>query len=99
MCPYIGGDVLLSLWLLKNVPASAPGQDRVLGSGYDSALLAASLCRSHSAAWWLPLALLVFGFWGVQVYVLKFSNATMRAESIFFYMAATAVVLIRSLPR
>jgi drug/metabolite transporter (DMT)-like permease len=47
-----------------------------------------------SAALWLPLALLVFGFWGVQAYVMKFSNNTMRAESIFFYMAATAVALI-----
>ena len=47
-----------------------------------------------SAARWLPLALLVFGFWGVQAYVMKFSNSTMRAESIFFYMAATAVALI-----
>lgn len=49
---------------------------------------------SSSAALWLPLALLVFGFWGVQAYVMKFSNNTMRAESIFFYMAATGVTLI-----
>jgi uncharacterized membrane protein len=47
-----------------------------------------------STALWLPLALLVFAFWGVQAYVMKFSNRTMRAESIFFYMAATAVILI-----
>lgn len=43
---------------------------------------------------WLLLAFLVFLMWGIQAYVMKFSNQTMRAESIFFYMMATAVVLI-----
>ncbi len=43
---------------------------------------------------WLVLALLVFGAWGVQAYFMKFSNETMKAESIFFYMMATAVVLM-----
>lgn len=43
---------------------------------------------------WLLLAFLVFLMWGIQAYVMKFSNQTMRAESIFFYMMATAVVLV-----
>jgi hypothetical protein len=43
---------------------------------------------------WVVLALLVFVAWGLQAYVMKFANATMKAESIFFYMMATAVVLI-----
>lgn len=43
---------------------------------------------------WIVLALLVFVAWGVQAYFMKFSNATMRAESIYFYMALTAVLLI-----
>ncbi|HWQ54893.1 MAG TPA: DMT family transporter [Bryobacteraceae bacterium] len=43
---------------------------------------------------WLALAMLVLFAWGVQAYAMKFSNETMRAESIFFYMAATAVILI-----
>ena len=43
---------------------------------------------------WLVLAFLVFIAWGVQAYFMKFSNQTMHAESIFFYMAVTAVVLI-----
>jgi drug/metabolite transporter (DMT)-like permease len=43
---------------------------------------------------WLVLALIVFFAWGLQAYFMKFSNETMRAESIFFYMAATAVLLI-----
>jgi uncharacterized membrane protein len=43
---------------------------------------------------WITLALLVFLAWGLQAYVMKLANATMNAESIFFYMMATAVVLI-----
>ena len=42
---------------------------------------------------WLALALLVFLAWGLQAYVMKFSNETMKAESIFFYMAVTALIL------
>jgi len=87
--------VLLSLWLLKEragkrawtgIALSVPAM--VLLSWQPPSL------SSHSASLWLPLALLVFGCWGLQAYVMKFSNSTMRAESIFFYMAATAIVLI-----
>ncbi|MGE5382811.1 MAG: EamA family transporter [Omnitrophica WOR_2 bacterium] len=42
---------------------------------------------------WLVLSLLVFAAWGLQAYFMKFSNETMKAESIFFYMAATALIL------
>ena len=43
---------------------------------------------------WLLLSILVFILWGVQAYVMKFSNNTMNAESIFFYMMVTAILLI-----
>lgn len=43
---------------------------------------------------WLVLAVLVFLLWGVQAYVMKFSNEVMKAESIFFYMMLTGVLLI-----
>jgi len=43
---------------------------------------------------WLLLSILVFILWGLQAYVMKFSNYTMSAESIFFYMMITAVLLI-----
>lgn len=43
---------------------------------------------------WLALALIVFGAWGFQAYILRFANESMKAESIFFYMMATAVILI-----
>jgi drug/metabolite transporter (DMT)-like permease len=43
---------------------------------------------------WFVLALLVFLAWGIQAYVLRFANATMRSESIFFYMMLTGLVLV-----
>ncbi len=43
---------------------------------------------------WLILSVFVFLMWGIQAYVMKFSNETMKAESIFFYMMVTSVVLI-----
>lgn len=50
---------------------------------------------SAARGWiWLLLAISVFFMWGSQAYIMKFSNRTMRAESIFFYMMATAVLLI-----
>ncbi len=42
---------------------------------------------------WLALSLLVFVAWGLQAYVMKFSNETMKAESIFFYMTITALLV------
>jgi drug/metabolite transporter (DMT)-like permease len=48
----------------------------------------------HSAKFgWLLLAVLVFIMWALQAYVMKFSNNTMQAESIFFYMAVTSLLL------
>ncbi len=44
--------------------------------------------------WWLILSIIVFFMWGIQAYVMKFSNNTMKAESIFFYMMITGVLLI-----
>jgi drug/metabolite transporter (DMT)-like permease len=43
---------------------------------------------------WIALSFLVFLAWGIQAYVIKFANRTMKAESIFFYMAATGILLI-----
>jgi drug/metabolite transporter (DMT)-like permease len=87
--------VILSLLLLKERAS------RRAWAGIALALPALALLSwqppssaAASTALWLPLALLVFAFWGIQCYVMKFSNGTMRAESIFFYMAVTAVALI-----
>lgn len=43
---------------------------------------------------WIVLALLVLCAWGVQGIFMKFANSTMDAESIFVWMALTAVLLI-----
>jgi drug/metabolite transporter (DMT)-like permease len=43
---------------------------------------------------WFVFALLVMVAWGLQAYFMKFSNETMSAESIFFYMTITALALI-----
>lgn len=43
---------------------------------------------------WLLMAAGVAIAWGLQAYVMKFATNTIDAESIFFYMMATAVVLI-----
>lgn len=43
---------------------------------------------------WLVLSLAVCFAWGIQAYVLRFANQTMRSESIFFYMTATGLLLV-----
>jgi uncharacterized membrane protein len=43
---------------------------------------------------WLILAFIVLAMWGVQMYVLKFSNNTMQAESIFFYTTLASFLFI-----
>ncbi len=43
---------------------------------------------------WLLLPVIIFLLWGIQAFVMKFSNETMKAESIFFYMMVTGVLLI-----
>jgi drug/metabolite transporter (DMT)-like permease len=48
---------------------------------------------SSSGIGWLILAILVFVMWALQAYAMKFSNKTMKAESIFFYMTVTALIL------
>jgi len=42
---------------------------------------------------WLWLSVIVFVMWGVQAYVMKFSNDTMKAESIFMYMCISGLML------
>jgi uncharacterized membrane protein len=43
---------------------------------------------------WFFLAFLVFLAWGIQAYVLRFANLTMKSESIFFYMMLTGLALV-----
>lgn len=43
---------------------------------------------------WFVLALFVLIAWGLQAYVMKVSNASMNAESIFFYMMVSGLLII-----
>jgi len=43
---------------------------------------------------WFLLALGVLVAWGLQAYFIKLANASMDAESIFFYMTASALLFI-----
>jgi len=88
--------VLLSVFLLRE--AASPRA----WSGIVLALLAMPLLayqpRNPSSPvrgrGWFLLALLVFLAWGVQAYVLRFANETMRSESIFLYMTLTGLLLV-----
>lgn len=87
--------ILLSYWFLKE-RASRRGW-----FGIALALLAVPLLsyqpprNTASAGYlWIILSLLVFLAWGIQAYVMKFANRTMKAESIFFYMMLTGLMLI-----
>jgi drug/metabolite transporter (DMT)-like permease len=42
---------------------------------------------------WFPLALIIMLCWGVQAYFMKLANARMSAESIFFYMMISGLLL------
>lgn len=43
---------------------------------------------------WLGLTLVVFVCWGVQGFVISRANRRMRAESVFFYMMLTGLMLV-----
>jgi len=48
---------------------------------------------AYGQLWFLP-ALGVLAAWGVQAFFMKLANATMDAESIFFYMTISGLLLI-----
>jgi drug/metabolite transporter (DMT)-like permease len=50
--------------------------------------------RAGAGLLWVGLALLVFLAWGFQGFVISHGNKSMRAESIFFYMTLTGLLLI-----
>jgi uncharacterized membrane protein len=52
-----------------------------------------SSAGAYGQLWFLP-ALGVLVAWGVQAFFMKLANATMDAESIFFYMTVTGLLLI-----
>ena len=48
---------------------------------------------THGVLWFL-LALIVMAAWGIQAFFMRLSNESMRAESIFFYMTVTGLLLM-----
>ncbi|MEP7242437.1 MAG: EamA family transporter [Gammaproteobacteria bacterium] len=47
----------------------------------------------YGAEWFID-ALIILAAWGVQAFFMRFANRTMHAESIFFYMMLTGLLLI-----
>lgn len=46
------------------------------------------------SASWFVYTLIIMAAWGVQAYFMRFANGFMNAESIFFYMTITGILLI-----
>jgi drug/metabolite transporter (DMT)-like permease len=43
---------------------------------------------------WIVLTIIPLIVWGIQGFVMRFANENMKAESIFFYMAVSSILLI-----
>ncbi len=50
--------------------------------------------KSFNGYLWILLSVIPLLAWGTQGFILRFANETMKAESIFFYMALTSILLI-----
>lgn len=48
----------------------------------------------ESGVLWFVLAILVLAAWGIQAYFMKSANQVMSAESIFFYMMISGIMLM-----
>jgi drug/metabolite transporter (DMT)-like permease len=70
----------------------APPPARTEATGDAQKQLASRVSASHS--YWVILAILILLAWGLQGFVISHANKTMKAESIFFYMMLTGVLLI-----
>jgi drug/metabolite transporter (DMT)-like permease len=82
---WMGILLALAAGVLLAVPSSAPPplSGNVASNGGGS-----------TAFMWVLLALPVLLAWGIQGFVISYANLTMKAESVFFYMMLTALLLI-----
>ncbi len=86
---------ILMSWLLLKERTSRRGWVGIFAALVAIPLLSYSGNRQEAAgALWFVLALLVFFAWGVQAWALKFANETMKAESIFFYMTVSGLLVV-----
>ncbi len=97
--PFISLSPVITIILAFLLLRERVGKRGWLGIG--TALLAIPLLSyqdgGHNSAdgyLWIILSLLVFLAWGVQAYIMRFANQTMKAESIFFYMTVAGILLI-----
>ncbi|RLD68851.1 MAG: EamA family transporter [Bacteroidetes bacterium] len=85
--------ILLSLFFLKE-KASKKGWFGILFAIAAIPFLSYQDANNGANGYlWLIYALLVFLAWGFQAFVMKKANNTMKAESIFFYMMLTGILL------
>jgi drug/metabolite transporter (DMT)-like permease len=86
---------ILMSWLLLKERTSRRGWVGIFAAVGAIPLLSYSGNRQEAeGSLWLVLALLVFIAWGVQAWALKFANETMKAESIFFYMTVSGILVV-----
>ena len=86
---------ILMSWLLLKERTSRRGWAGIFVALAAIPLLSYSGNRQEAAgSLWFVLALLVFLAWGVQAWALKFANETMKAESIFFYMMVSGLLVV-----
>lgn len=86
---------ILMSWLLLKERTSRRGWVGIFAALAAIPLLSYSGNRQEAAgALWFVLALLVFFAWGVQAWAMKFANETMKAESIFFYMTVSGLLVV-----
>lgn len=84
--------ILMAL-LISRERASRRGWIGIILALVAGVLLSYSEEGSGGVGFWVVLALLVFLAWGIQGFVISYANRFMRAESIFFYMMATGILL------
>ncbi|MFB0517063.1 MAG: DMT family transporter [Candidatus Neomarinimicrobiota bacterium] len=86
--------IILGVWLLKE-HAGRRSWTGIVMALFAIILLSYQPPESQAkGVVWLFLAFFVFLFWGIQAYVMKFAQERMKAESVFFYMMATGILLI-----
>lgn len=86
--------IILSLIFLKEKSSRRQWAGIILAVIAGFFLADPKLSAGHIQGYhWLLLSVIVFIMWGLQAYIMKFSNETMKAESIFMYMAITAILI------
>ena len=85
---------ILMSWVLLKERTSRRGWLGIAVALVALPLLAFQDRQETDGSLWLVLALFVFLAWGVQAWALKFANETMKAESIFFYMTVSGLLVV-----